>query len=136
MRNKKGLTLIEVMIAFSILLFVVIMAIGFFPAGLKSAYSSRQETTGLYLAQAKIEEIISLPYAELSAGQTIEASLSAIDPDFAQFARTTTLTYVDADLEDSADDLGLLKVEVSVSWTESQSGETASTSLITLVTQL
>ena len=90
----------------------------------------------IYLAQAKIEEIISAPYAELSAGETVEANLSSIDQDFVSFSRTTNLDYVDSNLNDSAIDLGLIRARVQVFWTDSQLGATASTSLITLIANL
>ncbi|HLC63849.1 MAG TPA: type II secretion system protein [Patescibacteria group bacterium] len=135
-KAKEGFTLIEIMVALAILLFVVIMAVSFFPLGLKSAISSSQQTVAIYLAQAKIEEIISAPYAELSAGETVEANLSSIDQDFVSFSRTTNLDYVDSNLNDSAIDLGLIRARVQVFWTDSQLGATASTSLITLIANL
>ncbi len=143
MRNKKenifiikGFTLIEVLISFAILLMVVISVISFFPIGLKSAVSTREQTVAIYLAQEKIEEVISTNYADVAVGETIEASLSTIDSDFSGFSRTTNINYLDVNLNDSVIDIGMKKVQVNVSWQDKLEGSQTTTTLVTLIADL
>ena len=130
--DKSGFTLIESMIAISILILVVIFMVTFFPLGLKYTKRSAQQTIGVFLAQAKLEEIISTPYEELAAGQTTENSLVSLDDDFAAYSRETTISNVDGNLADSFSDVGLKKINVKVSWYDDLNKAMASTTLTTL----
>lgn len=133
--NKSGLTLVETMIALVVLIIGVVYLISFFPFGLNSAKTSAQQTVAVNLAQAKIEEIISLPYAEAVVGETAEASLDLIDGDFTGYSRTISIKYVDGNLNQIQEDLGLKKVKVTVFWQDTLRHSTSSVALATLITE-
>src|SRR3989344_5941949 len=133
LRLKKGISLLEVTIALAILTIGVIYLMTVFPFGLNAARNSEQSTRAAFLAQAKIEEVISAIYGDVATGQGREPSLAALDQDFAGFSRQTTANYVDEHLAASADDEGLKKVVVEVFWQDALKHATSSVSLITLI---
>ena len=132
---RSGFTLIETLIAISILMIAVLSVIQLFPLGLKASTQAKNITVATNLAQAKMEEIISDDYDNLTIGTTTEPSLSTIDPDFSNFTRVTVINYVNGDLAIVGQDFGLKKVEVYVGWTSPFSGENSTTSLITLINE-
>lgn len=131
--NQRGLTLVETVIALAIVTLAVTFLAGLFPHGLKVATLSQEETMAAFLAQAKIEQLISANYAETPTATTVENSLSALHPDFTGFRRTTVVSYVDGDLDTSAVDLGLKKISVTISWLNNLSQATSSLSLASLI---
>jgi len=128
-----GFTLIETLIAISILMIAVLSIIQLFPLGLKASLQAKNVTVATNLAQAKLEEIISDNYDDLTVGTTTEPSLSAIDSDFSNFTRVTVINYVNGDLVIVGQDFGLKKVEVFVGWSDSFSEKNSTTSLTTLI---
>ena len=129
--SPSGISLIEILIALAVLIVGAICIITFFPLGLESVKRSEHETIAVNLAQAKIEEIISTSYFDVSTGEIAEPSLSSIDSDFSGYSRTTLTYFVDSDLNISEQDLGLKKVDVTVSWFDNNA--TTSVNLITLI---
>ncbi len=134
LNNQKGLSLIETIIALTVLTMGVVYLVSLFPYGLSSAKISEQQTVGVNLAQAKMEELISKAYEEVAAGQVSETSLGSIDPDFSSYSRQTSVALVDGDLNSSLVDLGLKKIGVTVFWLDALSRATSSISLNGLIT--
>lgn len=132
-KGRNGFSLLETTVALAILTIGVIYLVAVFPFGLNVARTSEQSTIAINLAQAKIEEVISTLYGEVTTGQSVEPSLSNLDPDFSSFARVTTVSYVDEDLSPVAQDEGLKKIAVEVLWQDSLKRATSSVSLITLI---
>ena len=91
-KNQWGFSLIETLVALTILTVATSYVIGVFPKGLNSSLSALEETTAVNLAQAKAEEIISTPYDEISTGVIMEGSLSSIGADFSRYKRITTVS--------------------------------------------
>lgn len=131
--NQQGLTLVETMLALAIVTLTVTTLVSLFPHGLKTAKLSQEQTTAAFLAQAKIEELISANYADTPAATAVENSLGAVDPDFAKFSRTTVVSYVDENLNPAAGDLGLKKVSVTVFWLNNLAQATSSLVLVGLI---
>lgn len=131
--KPSGISLIEVLIALTVLIVGAICIVTFFPLGLESVKSSEHETVAVNLAQAKIEEIISTSYSDVSTGEIVESSLSSIDSDFSSYSRTTSTYFIDSDLNVSEQDLGLKKVNVTVSWFDNFNNATTSVNLIILI---
>lgn len=135
-KNQQGFSLIETLVALTILTVATSYVIGVFPKGLNSSLSALEETTAVNLAQAKVEEVISTPYDEISTGVITEDSLSLIDADFSRYKRITTVNYVDGNLDSSANDVGLKKVKVDVVWLDGLKKIFATTTVYTLITPL
>ena len=118
-RRQIGLSLLEVMVSFSILTLTIITLIQIFPLSLSINQSAENATQAAYAAQMKIEELNSLGYDNLGAG-VIEAKHRLAD-DAANylyyFQRQTAVGYVDGNLQASASDLGLKKITVTVYYT-------------------
>lgn len=114
--GRSGFSLIEIIIAFSILSVAYIGMMRSFPLALSINKSSELGTVSAYLAQSKIEEVSSLAYENIATG-TIEAlhRLSATTTDYLyQFERETLCTNVDGNLAASSTDSGIKKISSTV----------------------
>jgi prepilin-type N-terminal cleavage/methylation domain-containing protein len=119
-QNKdQGFSLIEVIVAIGILSLIGLGVLQAFPFGSMIVKSAEKQTRAVFAAQAKAEEIMSLDYYSISAGE-IEPrhNLGAIDPELAGFERRTVVYYIDDELQatstNPADDFGLLTASVSI----------------------
>ena len=112
----KGFTLIEVLITVFILAVAMAGVLAIFPVGIQLERSAKMTNTASWLAQAKVEEISSTPYDEISCGSFVEPY--GFDPDFSSFQRETKINYVDPEqaLNSVSFDSGIKKIEVSVIW--------------------
>ena len=97
-KNNKGFSLLEVLVALSILSVAVFSIVRLFPFGMNATKQSEQKTLAVNFAQAKIEELISQGYEQINVGTVIEESLSTIDNDFSEFKRITRVKYLDSSL--------------------------------------
>ncbi|PIT93929.1 hypothetical protein COU00_01695 [Candidatus Falkowbacteria bacterium CG10_big_fil_rev_8_21_14_0_10_43_11] len=117
-QKSNGFTLIEVMVSIAIITIAFFAIVNFFPASLKINEKAQNLTTAAYLAQAGIEQSLSLGYEPLGTG-TVETKdrLSADIADFRyRFYRQTTVAYIDNNLADSVSDTGLKKITSVVYW--------------------
>lgn len=120
-KNQKGFTLIELIVAIFILVVGISAVLQMFPLGIQTAKTAQMATVAAQLGQAKIEEIISKSYDEISVGETTE-SYGEI-PDFDAYKRVTAINCVDLDLQEVACDYDptnnpdpVKKIEVTVFW--------------------
>lgn len=77
-KNRRGFTLIEAIIALSILVITVFACLQVFALGLKLAKSAKQKTIDALSAQAQVEEIIAQPYEEIP-GEEVYPGLKKIE---------------------------------------------------------
>lgn len=115
---QSGISEIEAILAIAILSIGILAAVTLFPLALKISKNAEQETVAANLAQAKIEEIFSLGYENIPAG-SIEARhrlSSEQENPFYHYEREASVALVDGNLENSASDLGLKKITVTVYW--------------------
>jgi len=77
-KNNKAFTLIEAIIALSILSLAIIACLQVFSLGLKLAQSAKQRTVDILTAQAQIEEMLIQPYENIS-GEEILPGLKKIE---------------------------------------------------------
>lgn len=116
-----GFTLIETVVTIFVLLFAIIAILQMFPLGIRVGQSAQMATIASELCQAKIEEIISNSYAEISVG-TIEPK-HQLDSPFEKYSRQTTVACVNSNLQPVACNYDLdgnpnplKKIEVTVFW--------------------
>jgi len=130
---KKSFTLIEVLIAIFILTVGILAVFAIFPLGIQIASSSKMATVATYLAQEKIEEVISKSYDEISDA-TFPDELSLPSP-FSAYKRETEVTCFDPNGSSppncSDGDTGIKRIEVTVSWGTA----TKEIELVTLISQ-
>ena len=147
MKNEKGVSVIEIMIAMTILAVVLIAMMSMFQVGITQTVLSGDITTATQLANEKIEEIRNLPFYVQYTGtkQDIDDFYSPAgfnnedydaedsttyvqedDPNFPDYERHVNIQYVDSEIVpiaiDSFDPINpppssLLKVSVNVIWT-------------------
>jgi len=118
----KGITLIEIIIAVSILAIGIIGVLQAFPSGLHLAKSSQMTTVASQLAQAKMEETLSKSYQGVSVG-TITENYGDI-ANFTAYQRVLTincvrvsdLSVISCDYDLVNDPYPMKKIEVTVSW--------------------
>lgn len=118
--NKDGFSLIEVMVAFSILMVTFISLMGAFPTALSINKGAENMSIASYLAQDKIEELNSDDYEAIATG-TIEARhrLSAdTDNSLYRFERETAIYFVDQNLQATSSDTGLKIASTTVHYTD------------------
>lgn len=135
--NASGFTLLETIIAITVISIGLFSIIKIFPLVLKISKSSEQTTVAVNLAQSKLEELFSLGYESIVVG-TVEtkhrlASDSA-NP-FYYYQRQTVVEYVDNNLSHSASDTGIKKITSSVFWRSPLSLTEKNVDLILLVSQ-
>ncbi len=135
-KNNKGFSLIEVLIALSILNIAIFSLVRLFPFGMNTTKQAEQRTLAVNFAQAKIEELTSLGYEQIPVGTFEEPSLSIISNDFDEFSRITKVKYLNSDLNESQSDLGLKLIEVNVLWLNIMTGETTTLTIRTLNSHL
>lgn len=114
--KNQGISMIEAILAVAVLTIGILVAVTLFPFALKISKNAEQETIAADLAQAKIEEIFSLGYNDIGSGTVEARHRLANDPQnpFYDFERQTIVQLVNGNLANSATDLGLKKVTVTV----------------------
>lgn len=114
--NNYGLTEIEAILAIAILSIGILSIATLFPLALKIAKTAEQETVAANLGQAKIEELFSLGYENIPLGIIETRHRLSADPmsPFYRYERETVSQLVDGDLNISATDLGLKRINVTL----------------------
>ena len=114
--NQTGVSLLELSIAIMILISSLIPLTQAFPYASSIINSAKNDTIASYLAQEKIEEILSLGY-ENTGIDTVETrhSLGTATSSYLYlFERESVVKYVDADIQDSLVDTGLKKISTTI----------------------
>lgn len=110
--NQSGFTLIEVLVAISLL---SIALLGFASVGVNAIHNdsfSHKTNTALALAQAKLEQLHSLPYSnsQWTSGSHSESGLNENGVAGGEYTRSWVVTL------DYGGHSGLRRVSVTVSW--------------------
>ena len=132
-----GFSLIEIMVAFAILSVSFLAIMTSFPFGVSINKEAENNTIAANLAQKKIEEVISLEYANIAVGE-IESKhrLASGASDYLyNYQRETTANYLDSNLTSTTTDTGLKKISTTVYYTNSISKSEKSYNTTTIVSQ-
>ncbi|MEK7557615.1 MAG: prepilin-type N-terminal cleavage/methylation domain-containing protein [Patescibacteria group bacterium] len=135
--NSKGFSLIEIMIAFLILVIAFIGLIQAFPFSQIMIKTAENSSKASYLAQDKIEQLLSLGYDNIPVG-AIETKqrLSASSTDYLYFfQRQTIVDYIDSDLQVSASSTDMKKISTTVYYTNNVSKTEKSYNISTIISQ-
>ena len=133
--NKKGFTLIEASVALVVLMIGIFSVIQFFPVGLQIIGDSQNRTVASSLAIAKLEEVRSSSYDEISTG-TIEVKQPVSNDTTSylnRYDRETVVTLVDSDFNVSVTDVGFKKITVTAYWQSPIGDKEKSTSVSTVI---
>ncbi|MBI4812036.1 prepilin-type N-terminal cleavage/methylation domain-containing protein [Candidatus Falkowbacteria bacterium] len=132
-----GFSLIEIIVAFTILSATFIAMASSFPFGLMINKRAEDNSIASYLAQNKIEELISGGYDNIALG-IIEAKhrLSSDTADYLYYyQRETIVNYVDSNLTATSTDVGLKKISTNVYYTNAVSKTENIHNISTLISQ-
>jgi type II secretory pathway pseudopilin PulG len=119
---NSGFTLVEAVVAISILIIGILAIMQLFPQGMRVGRISKQMSVANNLAQAKMEEELAKHYDDIGVG-IIEPKAKVDSNPSSQFyiyERQTEVDLVDADLNDSSQNIGLKKITVSIWWQEKE----------------
>lgn len=118
--NNEGFSLLELLVAITILATIVMSLVQLFPFGAMIVKSSENKTRSLYIAQSQIEKLISQDYFSINTGniETRHKLSSSTAPYLANFERETNVYYTNSDFTATStnpiDDQGLKIIKVKV----------------------
>lgn len=124
-KNKKGFSLIEVMVAMAILSMAFVALSAAFPFGLSVTKAAEGSMTAFYLAQEELEQLNASGYGNIATGTIETKHRLSNDPSSYLYAyqRETSVTYIDGNLSSSVSDLGMKKISVTVYYAGSSKTE-------------
>lgn len=108
--------MLEVMVAFAILIVSFIGIMGSFPIALSINKASEGATIASYEAQSKIEELSSLEYDDIATGtiETLHRLSDEQTDNLYYFQRQTVSSNIDSNLNSTTTDTGLKKITTEV----------------------
>jgi len=135
--NQIGLSIIEIMVAFSILVVAFVGIAQAFPFSLSINKTAENSTIASYLAQDKIEELFSLGYDDMGLGVVEIKQPLDDDPDnyLYRYQRQAKIDYVDGNLTISVIDTGMKKMAVTVYFINAISNQEQSYNITTLISR-
>jgi prepilin-type N-terminal cleavage/methylation domain-containing protein len=89
MKNRSGMTLIEVMIAVMVFSFAITVFASLFPLAMRMRSKSENVSQATMIAQQKIEQIRALPYASLTYTSLHGANIIDASPNSSPFSFTS-----------------------------------------------
>lgn len=136
-KNQLGMSLIEIMVAFNILILAFVGLAQSFPFGLSISKESERATVSSYLAQEKIEELISLGYNNIDVGIIeVKHRLSDNSQNYLYYyQRKSEVNYVDSDLNNSILDIGIKKILATIYYINPLSGVEKEYNMTTLISE-
>lgn len=115
MRTQRGFTLIELMVALTVLIIGLLGVMGIVTVSMRNSSFSRHGTEATVLAEDKIEELRTAPLAVGTVTETTLDMTGAVNTDVSKgiFTRTTNIALVNG-----GDAGSVYEIEVVVSWQE------------------
>ncbi|MDI6891857.1 MAG: prepilin-type N-terminal cleavage/methylation domain-containing protein [Actinomycetota bacterium] len=116
-KEEKGISIIEVMIAITILALALLPMMAMFETGISSTTVAGEITIATQLANDRIEEIRNHSFLDVynTYKDEVVENYGTI-PDFPRFRRVTVAEYVDENLDPVAGPTDLLRVTVTLYW--------------------
>lgn len=117
---NKAFTIIEILVAITVLTIGILGISGFFAVSAKVTRSANYTTTAANLAQGVIDDQLAKSYEEIVVGNGTKTRFSenTDDPYYNYFYQINT-SCIDQDLA-ASNDVGLKKIDVFVYWTEGE----------------
>ncbi len=136
-KHQNGLSLIEIIVAFTVLAVAYIGLVQSFPFGLSINKAAESATIASYLAQDKIEELHSMGYDNIITGIIEEKHRLSDDPAnyLYNFQRQTEVNCIDSDLLDSVVDTGMKKISATIYYTNAISKTETSYNITTMISR-
>ena len=119
-RLQAGFTLLEVLIALSLFSVGMLSVLEIFPVNRRFLTQSAQSTQAAFLAEELMERDLTLPYSSLTPGTfqaATQVSTTAGDPR-SLYTRSSVVTLLDSNWQATATDVGLKRLDITVTWNE------------------
>lgn len=127
MKNRSGMTLIEVMIAVMVFSFAITVFASLYPLAMRMRSKSENVSQATMIAQKKIEQVRALPYTSLTYTSLQGANIIDASPNSSPYSFTTidnlasklpepTGTLAVSDAGSGANTADLKQITVTVSW--------------------
>ncbi len=128
----RGFSIIEVMVAVTILVVGVLGVARILPFEIQISRSAENRTVAAHRAQSIIEEMLNTAYGSLNEGSFVSVATPESPDDI--FAQNATVSCIDEDLVtiSCAGDIGLKQVSVTITWQNKPNGPTEDYTLVTL----
>ena len=129
----KGFTIIELLVAIFVLVVGIVGVLNAFPLGVQVEKSAQMATIATQLSQAKMEEIISKSFTDISS----ESKQPLASP-FSAYSREVEVVCYDPNgvtLPPDCPDTGIKKIKVTVSWKSPLGVSTKKVELFSLITK-
>jgi prepilin-type N-terminal cleavage/methylation domain-containing protein len=135
--KQQGLSLIEIMVAISILVIAFIALMYSYPFGLSINKGAENTTIASYLAQDKIEELHSLGYDNINTGIIEAKHRLSDDPSnyLYNFQRETEVRYVNGNLQVESADQGMKRISTTIFYFDAVSKTEKNYNITTLISQ-
>lgn len=126
-----GFTIIEIVVAITVLTVGVLGVSGFFTISAKLTRSANHVSTASNLAQGLIDEEIAKSYDELTTGTGVKDRVSSDSSDpFYNYFEQINISLLDSNLNTSENDLGLKKIDVIIFYQEGEAEKNVQLSTI------
>ncbi len=135
--ERPAFSLIEVVVAISILTVTFIGLMQTFPYGTAINTSARQKTVASYLAQERIEELYSRGYDNIATGTVESKQRLSSDPSsyLYNYQRETEVQNLDENFNSTSSDSGLKRIRSRIFYTQGLTGEEETTEVNTLISK-
>ncbi|MDD5291142.1 MAG: prepilin-type N-terminal cleavage/methylation domain-containing protein [Patescibacteria group bacterium] len=136
-KKQNGFSLIEIMVAFTILAVAFIGLAQAFPFGLSINKEAENTTEASYLAQDKIEELASSSYGDIDVGTIETKHRLSDDPSnyLYNYQREAVVSYTDGNLNEVGEDQGMKKISVNVYFINAISKTEKSYNISTIISE-
>lgn len=113
----RGFTLIEILIAIGIFGIGVVALVGYYGFTAKATTVARQTTVASNLAQDLLDQTISQDYSAITVGTGTKQNYSSnANSPYSGYEKQINVALIDSNLNSSATDVGLKKIDCIVSW--------------------
>lgn len=137
LNNNHGFSLMEMIVALSILIIAFVGLIQAFPFSQVMIKTAENSSKAAYLTQDKLEQLLSLDYDNIPIGVIeVKQRLSTDQTNYLyHFQRQTITEYVGDNLQTSANDTGMKKISVTIYYTNSIAKTEKSYNISTLISR-
>jgi type II secretory pathway pseudopilin PulG len=136
-KDKSGLSMLEIIVAISIISVVFFSLMNIYPLGVSITGSAEEETVAGFLAQEKIEYLRSREYEEVGVGVVESKHRLSSDKNnyLYDYWRETEVEHVDNNLDKVSGSTGLKRVVSTIYYIDSITKQEKKYSLATLISE-
>lgn len=118
MKRKSAFTFVELLIALTLFMVGMLSVLQIFPANRALLEQNSLTAQAVFLAQKEMETLRTVPYDSLTVGNYTERqAMSGTPTDIAYpFEKQIVVKYLDTNRQESANDVGIKQVDLTLFW--------------------